>query len=249
MAWQIERQPSTFTIRQAMCAAGSCNPTSTFSPDFKATHMPNAPRFRLKQLAGICRRVGISLEAGVDARKAWSREADRVTGKRRFTIESIVDELGKGTSISDAIKKTGNAFPQLMHDLVRIGDQTGNNDQVFLRLADHLEHMENLRSTFLRGLIWPGIQLLFAIPVVAIMIYISEGISEALELEVDLLGLGLQGKHGVTTFFVLAATAIMVAAFLIENWRHGRLGGKQIQGLLYKVPVLGKCLELSLIHI
>ncbi len=191
----------------------------------------------------MCRRVGTSLEAGIDARKAWSREAERFTGKRRFVLESIVDELGKGSLLSDAIKNTGNAFPQLMRDMVRIGDNTGNNDQVLLRLADHLEHMDSLRSTFLRGLIWPGIQLLFAIPVVAIMIYISEGISEALELDVDLIGLGLQGSHGVTTFFVLVATGIMVAAFLIENWRHGRLGGKQIQGFLYKVPALGKCLE------
>ncbi len=37
-------------------------------------------QIKLSQLAKLCRRVGTSLQAGIDARQVWSREAAQATG-------------------------------------------------------------------------------------------------------------------------------------------------------------------------
>ena len=205
--------------------------------------MPTAPRFRLKELSGICRRVGISLEAGVDARKAWSREAERVTGRRAQAIQSIVDELEQGTSTPDALKQTGESFPPLMHDLVLIGEHTGKLDRIFLRLADHYDHLQQLRRSFLTGITWPAIQLGMAIFVVGLLILVMGLIPAGPGGRLDLLGLGLMGPKGLFEYIIYVFSFFLLLGFLLENWRHGRLGGNAVLSFLYRLPVLGQCLQ------
>ena len=206
--------------------------------------MPTAPRFSLKQLSGICRRVGTSIEAGVDARKAWRRESERVHGRRAQAIAAIVDELDRGTSTPDALQQTGDAFPPLMHDLVVIGEHTGKLDQVFLRLADHFDHLQELRRSFLTGITWPAIQLLMAVFVVGLLILVMGIIPADINgRRMDLLGLGLMGPKGLIEYVVYIVSFLVLAGFLIENWRRGRLGGDSILSFLYRLPVLGQCLQ------
>ena len=38
------------------------------------------PQIGVKPLEGLCRRVGTALEAGIDARTVWAREAERARG-------------------------------------------------------------------------------------------------------------------------------------------------------------------------
>ncbi len=205
--------------------------------------MATYPPFKWNQLAGLCRRVGVALEAGVDARKVWSREAERASGRQRRALQVIADQMQQGTTLPDALRETGEAFPPLMHDMIRIGNDTGNLDQVCLHLGEHFEHLHSLKRTMLRGLILPVIQLGIAALSVAVLIYVSKGISEGLEVSIYPIGFGLQGASGVWTFFTAVLVIVVVCAFLIENWRHGRWGGPKIFGMLYRVPVLGNCLQ------
>ena len=39
-----------------------------------------SPQISLKPLVGLCRRLSTALEAGIDARTVWAREAERASG-------------------------------------------------------------------------------------------------------------------------------------------------------------------------
>ncbi len=188
--------------------------------------MRSAPRFRLKELAGLCRRVGTGLEAGVDAKKSWGREAERASPRHRATLNHIVDEINQGSSMPLALRGTDDAFPPLMHDLIKIGEQTGKFDQVLLRLAEHFDHMLELRRIFLAGIIWPAIQLFMAIGVIGLLILIMGYIPQDPNQPFDLVGFGLRGPQGLAIYLMFVAAIFFLLAMLVENWRRGRWARK-----------------------
>ena len=209
-------------------------------PLFQLKPSMNPPRFRLKQLAGLCRRLGTSLEAGVDIRRTLSREAQSAKGRYQHTLNDVTDRIKQGETVTESIKDTGEAFPRLMHDLVNVGEQTGKLDHVLLRLADHFDGMLRLRGIFLAGIAWPAIQLVMAIGVIGLMILIMGMIPDT---GWDPLGWGLKGVGGLIVYLMWVGAIIAIATVLIVNWSRGKMGAQYVWPLLDRVPMLGKCLR------
>src|SRR5262249_46360070 len=65
--------------------------------DMFSTSMP------LARLAEMCRRVGLSLQAGIDARRAWASEAERHDGAERERLQAVNAALGQGVGLADAL--------------------------------------------------------------------------------------------------------------------------------------------------
>ena len=90
------------------------------------SHMFFSPHIRIKDLAGLCRRLAISLGAGIDVRTVWAREADRATGRAaRGQLRAVSEAINRGQSVAEAIAETGSFFPTLFCELAEVGEQTG----------------------------------------------------------------------------------------------------------------------------
>ncbi len=175
------------------------------------------------ELAGLCRRLGTGLEAGIDVRKLLSREAERATGRQRRTLEHLSERIGQGESTEAAIRDTQDAFPQLFHDLVHVGEQTGKLDYILLRLADHYEHMQTLQRIFLAGITWPLIQFAMAIGVVGLMILFLGMVEPDPDFPIHSIAFGLRGVRGLL-IFLGTLTAIFAGGWiLVGGWRRGKL--------------------------
>jgi len=129
--------------------------------------------------------------------------------------------------------------------MVELGEQTGKMDTVFTRLADHYEHIAELRRNFLIGILWPAIQFVFAVLLVGFLIWIFGWITERNEGEmVDPLGFGLVGARGLAIYFggigFLAANVLLVALAFKQGWL-----GAPIARVLLALPVIGKCLRMN----
>ncbi len=163
----------------------------------------------------MCRRVGTSLDAGIDVRKIWDREAekgDTTTGVHAATVR---DMIARGDSLFDALEACGDYFPSLLCKLVQVGEQAGQLDKTFLQLAEHYEHSLRLKKSFLSKLIWPAMELGIALFVIGLLIWILGMIGST-----DVLGFGLMGTSGLIkylAFLAFAALAIGVAIRLIRN--------------------------------
>ena len=48
-----------------------------------------SPRISTRELAQLCRRLSISVDAGIDARTMWAKEAQRAKGQIRSRLEII----------------------------------------------------------------------------------------------------------------------------------------------------------------
>ncbi|NLY00832.1 MAG: hypothetical protein GXY83_32480 [Rhodopirellula sp.] len=201
-------------------------------------------RISKKELAGLCRRLSTSLEAGVDLRTTWAREAERAgRAATRTRMNRIGNDLNRGQSLPDALEETGDYFPGIFRSLVEVGDKTGHLGESLGQLAEHYEYQLRLRRTFLAAIAWPMLQLTVAIFVVGFLIWVLGVIGESTGTTFDILGFGLVGTRGLVmyaTFVFLVAAAV---ALIVRGIQRGLVWTRPIQRAVMKIPVLGNVVE------
>jgi type IV pilus assembly protein PilC len=205
--------------------------------------MLGEPRIATKDLASLSRRLGTALGAGVDIRNVWTRESKNAHGSARRVYSDIRDAVAKGSSVSEALDHSGNYFPEMFRELVRVGEESGQLAEVFRQLADNYEHQLQMRRNFLGAIAWPMFELIFALGVVGIVIYVMGAVPQLRKSGVDLIGFGLRGGSGL---LVYATTLGLIAGGLFFVYRattRGALWVSPVQRVLMRVPKLGSALE------
>lgn len=205
-----------------------------------------SPRATNRDLAPLCRRLAISLQSGIEVRKIFAREAQgRAPSTMRRRMQAINDAVSAGTSISDAFDAAGGYFPTLMRELVRVGEQTGHLDEIFLHLAEHYEFQLKMRREFLQSISWPLTELGIAIMLVGLVIWVS-GMIAGNDLEgrkIDILGFGLRGTSGVIQYVIILGCCGGSLLLVLAAGRRGVFWAKPIQRGMLLLPVVGKAFE------
>ncbi|MCA9271385.1 MAG: type II secretion system F family protein [Planctomycetales bacterium] len=200
-------------------------------------------RLNSRPLAAFCRRVGTSLEAGLEVRKVFEREAERARWRQRPALVQIHQAVARGESVADAFRAAPAPFPPLLLEMIHVGELSGKLDQAFLRLAEHFERQVSLQRTFLAGIVWPMIQLAAALTVVGLVIWVTGLIGEMTGQQVDILGLGLVGNRGLAIYAVSLVGLALAGLLFYKAAVAGYAVMKPVQRLLMAVPVLGTSLR------
>lgn len=203
------------------------------------------PRISQQELALVCRRVGTALAAGVDILRVWEREGQgHGPSALRSRVLGISDELIRGKSLGEALQTTGSYFPPLVHELVRVGEQTGNLAEVLISLADHYDHQVQLRRAFLTSITWPMFQLFAALGVIGLVIWIMGFLPTANGQQIDILGLGLVGESGLLIYVCFLGAVAGVIFWVYQAMRRGMLWTRGLERLVQRIPVIGRFLEI-----
>src|SRR6185436_18462440 len=152
--------------------------TSLLTPDL----LPMS-RIATSTLINLCRRVGTSMRAGVEPRKLWETETRHATGSLRWYIERVKEGVLRGDSVAESMRACEGYFPPLVTEMVDVGEKTGHVDAVFLKLADHYDHQQQLTRGFLFGIAWPTVQLAIGILVCGLLIMVLGMIPGAVSLK------------------------------------------------------------------
>jgi len=205
-----------------------------------------SPRIRLKSLAQLCYRLATATGAGIEDRKVWRDEARRSGRSQQRKIASVAEQLAGGRSISDALRTTGNFFPPLFRQMVEVGEIGGRLDQTYSRLATHYDRTLKVRRDFLGHLAWPLLQLLMALGVVGLLIWIM-GMLPANTgpkgMQADILGLGLIGSRGLVIYVNILIVVGLVLLLLFEVFRRGIGWTRSLQRLVLRIPVIGGAMK------
>lgn len=193
---------------------------------------------KLAAAAGFCYRFGTGLKAGADLLALLQSEAGYGSPRQRAVMNSIREAAKQGDPLSEAMKREAPFFPPLLISMTRVGEATGRLERTLLSLAEHYQHRLALRQKLLSSLAWPAIQLILAVLVVSLFIWLMGQFAMA-----DMLGFGLTGTTGVLKLWsILFVFAMLIAA---AGWAFLRnLGGVQnLIPLLYLIPVFGPALQ------
>ena len=195
-----------------------------------------------KAMAGLCDRLSVSLDAGIDLRRVVRGEAARTSGALKTALSDVAQRIDRGESMVDAMLPHRGVFPSLFIEMTRVAEATGSAPKIYRQLAQHYEHRARVQRGLLAGIAWPAIQLAIALLVVGILIYVS-GVVGGPRGGVDLLGFGLTGAAGLATYVnVLLAIAIAaLIAFAIVRRRP------DLQAAMFErlaaLPVVGPSLD------
>ncbi len=203
-----------------------------------------SPQMTIKRLAELCRRLATSLEAGIDVRTVWAREAERASGRAaRSRLELISREIAAGETLTHALAGTGDYFPLLFRELAEVGEQTGHLDRVFAQLADHYQERIKLRRNFLAAISWPVAQLAMAICVIGLLILVMGVIGEMTGTTIDILGMGLVGGQGLAIYLTFLAIVGTMLFLVIRAVNRGLVWTKPVQRFVLRIPWLGPPLQ------
>jgi len=201
-------------------------------------------RIGISALIQLLRRVGTALHAGVDLRTIWRKEAERGTPTVRRQAAIVSEQLAAGESLAKGMRTCGDFFPTLTLDLVDVGERTGRLDDVLAGLAEHYEQLLALRRVFLIGIAWPALQLLGAVVIIGLLIWIMGAITPAGGQPTDILGFGLVGTSGLIKYLLFVGMVAAAITVLVMAVVRGRLAATPMRMLL-SIPVLGSCVRTS----
>ncbi len=200
-----------------------------------------SPRISKKALTHLCRRLANQVEAGLEIRTICRREAERATGwMNRRIFSQISQAVNQGHSLSDAFGATGDFFPRLFLEIVRVGEQSGHLPEAFRLLAQYYDEELHRRRTFWMLLAWPLFEFTLAVLVIGFLIWIMGNISARAGMTIDPLGFGLLGNRGLAIYALIVATCIGTVILLIWAVRRGMFWTQPVQYLVDALPVLGE---------
>jgi type II secretory pathway component PulF len=201
------------------------------------------PSISTRSLIQLCHRVGTAVKSGVDARRVWEMEERHASGPLKEALAAIREQVASGGTVAEGMHASNGYFPPMFVQMVAVGEQTGKLDEVLRRLAEHYEHLANMRRMFWTGVAWPLFELAFAVVVIGFVIFIAGIIGAVTGTDApDMLGWGLVGTSGAILWFLFCGFVAGAIALLSHALVRGWLGPQPVL-VAMRIPVLGPCLE------
>ena len=127
-------------------------------------------RVRTKDVVILSRQIATLFEAQVSALKAFTMLAtnteNKLLGRK---LAQISDDLQAGVSISGALSHHPEVFSDFYVNMVKVGEETGKLNQIFLYLADYLDRQYSLTSKTKNALIYPAFVVITFFVVMTLM--------------------------------------------------------------------------------
>lgn len=128
-------------------------------------------RITKKDLAVFCRQFYTMLNAGIsiiNSLDILERQTENRTIKRAISI--VLEDVQKGFTLSEGMKKHGKVFPPLLVNMVEAGEVSGNLDVLMERMAIHYEKENKIENKIKNALIYPVVLSIVALGVVIFLL-------------------------------------------------------------------------------
>lgn len=206
-------------------------------------------RLKDKMLADFCRQLGNLLGAGVSLVRAIViiSQEEGLKPQYKQLYENVLRQLRQGESLSATMVAQGEAFPELLVQMVRSAEASGHLDKTMLRMAQHYEKQYRLAAKVKSSMTYPKIlSVLIVCVVVFIMVAIIPQFMPIFETMDELpvpTTILLALSDGVKNYWYL----IVVAGLLL--WMAfsyiGRLSKVRyfIDKAKVRMPLIGKLMQ------
>ena len=196
--------------------------------------------FHLEQLT----RAGVPLhDALIDLRD--SLEA----GRLREAVAALVESIGGGCTLSEAMRDQPRAFPDAFRNLIRVGELTGQLPRIAAQLAEALKREDELASYAKRLMIFPAIMLGVILGALALCLtYLVPQLSslfKSLGQTLPLHTRALIAASDIATqygAFILAGLIITAVTVRIQIQRDAAVA-RRWDALMLALPLIGPVLK------
>ncbi|MCX8107477.1 MAG: type II secretion system F family protein [Verrucomicrobiae bacterium] len=203
-------------------------------------------RVSARMLENFTRLLSSLLAAGVPLSRAFvmlQKETAHPGAWAKW--KEIHDLVVDGASLAAAMAKSPETFPRVYVAMVEAGETGGFLDLVLSQIADFQSREKELKTKVLTALLYPAILLVLALGVLTFLLVffipkfqvIFAGFGAQLPLITRII-VGV--SHTVRTYGPMVVAAAIVAGYLVRNWMTSPTGRRTWEGVVLKLPVLGK---------
>lgn len=199
---------------------------------------------KLAAAAQFCHRMGVGLRAGADLIMLLNSEASHGSGPQRRAMQALKEGASNGEQLHVVMKREQPFFPTVMIAMTKVGEEAGRLERALLSLATHYEHQKKIRRDFISSIAYPALQLIGAIMVISLLIYLMGTLTAAGGGQMaDILGFGLRGESGVLWFWLYVALVFALMFTVIWAFSRNIAGIQNIVPLVYLIPKIGPAIQ------
>lgn len=178
-------------------------------------------RVTTKDIAIFCRQFYTMLDAGVSINSAVHILAEQLTNRKlKDALGDMEDQVRKGQTLSESMRKHNKIFPDLLISMVETGEISGNLDSVLLRMSIHYEKENKINNKVKSAMIYPAVLSVVTVVIVVVLITFVMptfiGIFEDSGVELPLatrILLGMSSgirRHGLLILFGIATFVVLI---------------------------------------
>lgn len=187
--------------------------------------------------------AGLSLTRAIDALAAQS-------GSKKFSgiLKDISSGIKGGTTLADSLSKHPKVFSELFINMVKVGETSGNLEEVLRVLADQMKKDHELRSRVKSAMIYPAVIVvaMFGIGIIMMLTIVPKlsAIFKELNTELPLttrIVIGFSDfltQHWILTILAIAIL-VLGARFILKT----KKGKNSFDWLLIKSPIFGEIIK------
>lgn len=195
------------------------------------------------------RNLRVMISSGLPLPRALETLANQLKNQKfKKTILSVRDEIIKGNSFSETLKKHPDVFSELFQNMVRAGEESGTLDNVLKILSRKMEKEHELKSKIKGAMIYPAVIIcaMLGIGVLMLVVVVPQLAKTFEELAVELplttriiIGIGdfLSQKWYLVIIFIFVLAFLFWRMMKIESFK------KIIDKLVLKIPVISPIIQ------
>lgn len=201
-------------------------------------------KIKKKDLAVFCRQFYTMLNAGIGIVKCIDILGKQSENKTLVkSLGSLHEDVQKGFTLSEGMKKHPKVFPSLLINMVEAGEISGNVDTIMETMAVHFEKENKLENKIKSALIYPmalavvstAVVIFLLVAVMPIFIGMFEGSGQALPGPTKML---LTLSNWLTEYwylFIIMVIGMTVGFITFKQTTAGRIF---FDTLKIKIPIL-----------
>lgn len=207
----------------------------------------------LDELIVFCRQMYALVRSGVPILRAINGMADSSTSKHLKTaLQEIAGQLEGGYTLSSALNQHPKIFTPLFVSLIHVGENTGQLEDAFLKLASYFEREQDTRKRIKTAMRYPSFVLIaIAVAIVILNIFVIPTFANMFsKLGAD-LPWATKALIASSNFFVdywpYMLFGVLISFFGIRNYVRTEKGRYFWDKRKTKLPIVGSVIERSIL--
>lgn len=191
----------------------------------------------------FCRQFVSMLRAGVSIVEALDMLSIQTENKTLSqAIREVRTEIGKGSTLSEAMEKQNKVFPPMLVNMVEAGETSGSIDKSLERMAIQFEKEAKLKGMMKRSMMYPMVLGVVALVILVVMLtYVIPNYMEMFDgydFEMPALTLAIMHMGDFVKNHAILLVAIIVAIVIgIKSWKKTESGQEFFGTRAIKIPV------------
>ncbi len=176
-------------------------------------------KVKVKDVVILSRQIATLFEAQVSALKTFSMLASNSDNKLLTRkLVQVCDDLQAGVSISGALARHSDIFSNFYLNMVKVGEETGKLNQIFLRLAAYLDRQYALTTKTRNAMIYPAFVIFTFFVVMSLMFVVVIPKLSAIILDSGSDVPAYTKLIAISNFFVNYGFMVIIFLVLLGIW-------------------------------